>query len=265
MPFSPTTFTDNQAPAVDAIELNKLGSGIASAPYGPDGSSGFAPIGDGSGAWIYKKITDSEIATNAAIAYSKLALAGQIKNADVATGAAIARSKLDFGSGLVDSDLSVAAAISLSKLSFPGDATEALHGDGSWSRPPGYKLDYAQITAQVGPIGATTEGTAVAVVTGNSVAYDGSQVKVEFWCPGITSGAGSVTFVVLRDTTVVGHFAAMPGSASGAVSGVVFDTPSAANHIYKVSCYVNVNNCWVEAGAGGSGNFLPAFLRVTKA
>jgi hypothetical protein len=69
-------------------------------------------------------ITDANIAAGAAIAKSKLA-ALAIVDADVAAGAAIARSKLNFGSGLVNADIAAGAAIAESKLTLASDAAAA--------------------------------------------------------------------------------------------------------------------------------------------
>lgn len=132
-----------------------------------------------------------------------------------------------------------------------------------------HEWDYAQITANTASITATSEGTAVAVVTGNSVTYDGGRVQFEFWCPEVNQGANTpvVTFVVIRDSTVIGHspFTPISGSLAGPIHIVCFDTPTAAAHTYSVSAYVSGASIVVVAGAGGSGNNLPAFIRVTAA
>lgn len=46
-----------------------------------------------------------------------------------------------------------------------------------WIALPSQELDYAQITANPSGITATTEGTSQAVITGNSVYYNGFRVK----------------------------------------------------------------------------------------
>lgn len=132
------------------------------------------------------------------------------------------------------------------------------------------ELDYAQITASPAAVSATTEGTAVAQITGNSVTYDGTRVKVEFYCPQVLQSTSlTATLVFLCGTRVVGHAilttgASTPGSNPGQPH-MVFDTPSAGAHTYSVAMYVSTGNATVVAGAGGSGNLVPAFLRVTVA
>ena len=59
------------------------------------------------------------------------------------------------------------------------DTGAVYRSDGtSWVGPlnPGAQLDYQQITANSVGISATTEATAVTIITGNSVTYDGTQV-----------------------------------------------------------------------------------------
>lgn len=143
---------------------------------------------------------------------------------------------------------------------------------GATGTTPGTQIDYAQITAPVAAT-VTTEATATAIVAGSSVAYDGTRVKIEFWAPGAfeTGGANPLTLVVLRDTTVIGQAkvnlgvqAAYPASTPIAVAA--FDTPSAANHTYSVAAFQTAGtSVTVQAGAGGSGSQLPAFILVTKA
>lgn len=62
-------------------------------------------------------VNNSKVASDAAIAYSKLNLTGNIVNADVSTTAAIAYSKLNLTGSVVNADVSATAAIAYSKLS----------------------------------------------------------------------------------------------------------------------------------------------------
>jgi hypothetical protein len=131
----------------------------------------------------------------------------------------------------------------------------------------GSQLDYAQITTSTAAITVSTEATAAAVITGNSVSYDGSKVKIEFYC-NVMSTQVQATFVVLRDATVVGQatFMNYANNASSAYLAEMFDTPAAGAHTYAVKVFtVAGNSVTVKAGPGGSGNLSPTFLRVTKA
>jgi len=75
-------------------------------------------------------IVNADINSAAAIAYSKLNLAGSIVNADVNASAGIAYSKLALSSSIVNADIASAAAIALSKLAAL-TASRALVSDGS--------------------------------------------------------------------------------------------------------------------------------------
>lgn len=94
-------------------------------------------------------MTNAQVSASAAIAYSKLALAGSIVNADIATGAALAYAKLNLAAAIKDSD--IAAAQNLSKLSaVTGTPTGAkfLRDDGTWNLPAGLTT-YRKTTAKV--------------------------------------------------------------------------------------------------------------------
>ena len=150
MPYSKTIWVDGGAPPIDASNLNNLEDGVSKAPYGPDASAGFVPVGDGSGAWVYEKlpassisgypaavadvlrgdgswgqVADAQIAAAAGIAKSKLA-ALDITNADVDAAAAIAYSKLNLAASIAQSDMAAgnkitAQAISAGPPSSPSD------------------------------------------------------------------------------------------------------------------------------------------------
>ena len=261
--YAPTNWQDypSLATAISAARLNNMESGIQAAYR----------VGTGG-------LTNADIANGAAIAYSKLALTGQIVNADIAAAAAISYSKLQLAAAILNSDIANAAAIDLHKLNIPNDATKVALGDGTWGAPPagggtvGAQLDYAQITASVTGVTASTEATAVPLVSGNSVTYDGSKVKVEVYVPAVAAATSLWYYrvLLLRDTTVIGY-AAGKSVAADAANGAefyaaAFDTPAAGAHTYKASAYVQAStNFSFLAGAGGSGNLLPAFLRVSKA
>jgi hypothetical protein len=145
--------------------------------------------------------------------------------------------------------------------------TTAVTVNTGWVALPGQELDYAQITADPSGTTATTEVTSQAVITGNSVFYDGSRVTVGFWVPKLSASASlEATFVVYRDTTVVGQ--AFGGTVNTTLQGAafeLFDTPAKGSHTYSVKAFVTTGTLTVEVGAGGSGNLLPGWLRVTKA
>lgn len=153
--------------------------------------------------------------------------------------------------------------------------TTAVALDTGWVLGGGGELDYKEITADVTGITATTEAGAATVVTGDAVHCDGSRVRVEFFAPEIVHVAGSGTnkliVVFLRDTTVIGQATILDTGSTftngSAANAVCFDAPVLGSHTYEVKAFSAATspNYTVKAGAGGSGNLVPAFLRVTKA
>jgi hypothetical protein len=145
--------------------------------------------------------------------------------------------------------------------------TTAITINTGWIAVPGQELDYAQITANPSGITATTEATSQTVISGNQVYYDGSRVKLSFFVPKLTSSASlTATYVVYRDSTVVGQVFA--GTVNTTLQGgefELFDTPAAGAHTYAVKAFVSAGTLTVDVGAGGSGNLVPGWLRVTKA
>jgi hypothetical protein len=147
--------------------------------------------------------------------------------------------------------------------------------DTGWVLSGGGEWDYKQATTDVTGITATTEAGATTVITGNAVTYDGTRVKLEFFTPEIVyvagTGTNKITVVFLRDSTVVGQAVVLErGSAFAngeSAKAECFDTPSAGPHTYAVKAFAAATspNYTVKAGAGGSGNLVPAYLRVTKA
>ncbi len=75
--------------------------------------------------WLTGVIRNAEVSASAAIAYSKLNLAGSLVNADVSASAAIAYSKLNLAGSIVNADVSGSAAIAYSKLALTGNIVNA--------------------------------------------------------------------------------------------------------------------------------------------
>lgn len=136
----------------------------------------------------------------------------------------------------------------------------------------GKELDYVETTSNTS-VTATSEGTANTVVTGNSVAYDGSTIiLVEFSAyamrADINAAARTLTLVLTDGGTALGWLGEIDTSVSASVIAPVRVsrrlTPTAASHTYDVRAYVNAGTGVVYAGAGGSGAAMPAYLRITR-
>jgi len=135
------------------------------------------------------------------------------------------------------------------------------------AQAPGAQLDYAQITASVLWGTATTEGTAIVVVNGASLTYDGTKVLLEFFCPGTvfgSSNAGQVFFH--KDGNPLGQTDIISNNQpSTSLYVAQYDTPTAGIHQYGVKTFGAPSTAGVLAGAGGPGNKLPAWIRVSRA
>lgn len=227
MPYTPTNYVDNSAPAIDAANLNKLETAASLMAYGPDGAANTVPVADGAGNITWQKVGNAQLAT-------------------------------------------APGTVPISTLqNYPADATKYLRGDGSWAGVAGAsgQLDYATISASA-TVSASAEGTSVAVITGNSVTYDGSAVVLEFFLPSTIQGTNNmiVNYVVYQDSAVVGQVRSNAGVVFDTpIYFRVLDTPAAGTHIYKVAVFVSTSSVTLKAGPGGSGNLVNGTLRVVRA
>ena len=78
---------------------------------------------NGSGVLSTSTLVNNDVAANAAIAYTKLSLAGKIVNSDVANNAAIAYTKLSLTGNIVNTDIAAGANIAASKLNLTNAIT----------------------------------------------------------------------------------------------------------------------------------------------
>ena len=112
-------------------------------------------------------------------------------------------------------------------------------------------------------------------MTGSAVEYDGStEVEISFYAPSVkpdeTTSGNNVQFFLYDGTSSLGSLAFIRND-NGAVGHNVPVlitrrlTPSSGSHTYKVGAIVNSGSATVTVGAGGTGNFVPGFLRITRA
>lgn len=135
------------------------------------------------------------------------------------------------------------------------------------------ELDYVQFTSNVSPT-ATTEAGANTVVTGSSVAYDGSTaVMIEFFSPVARSDAGAagrtLNIFLFEDGSSLGFIGQISTPTSAGTLQVLNCkrrlTPSNGNHTYSIRASVSAGTGFIGAGAGGVGNNVPGFIRITEA
>jgi hypothetical protein len=184
------------------------------------------------------------------------------------------------GSGMADpmttrGDMIIRNASNTTDRLGRGSARQVLASDGTDIGWVSTELDYVQVTSDTN-ITATTEATANTIVTGSAVAYDGSTIVIiEFWCnhagPTATGGTNDVRFWLYDGSSSIGFIAYyQQDQASGQrqyapIIGRRRITPSNATHTYSVRASVSAATGLVAAGAGGSGNVAPAYIRITRA
>ncbi len=157
-----------------------------------------------------------------------------------------------------------------------GSASQVLTSAGAaaantWKYPPGYEFDYVQYTSDVA-ISANTEATANTIVTSNAVSYDGSTIVLIQFFAGAAYGPATatvdITFALYDGSSSIGLFGNLRSqSTSRGLGPIKLErrlTPSNASHTYSVRAYVGSGGGASQGGAGGSGNLVPGFIRITK-
>ena len=138
------------------------------------------------------------------------------------------------------------------------------------SKLPGYEFGYDQITANV-TVTSSNPAAADTIISCAAHTFDGSPVLAEFWTPGIQPPLSSDLTIALYEggTQLTWLFQAQ--GAAGAIptvfpgGGQYKFTPTAGSHTYTVGGFwAGSGNGRINAGAGGSGNSPPAFIRFTK-
>ena len=143
--------------------------------------------------------------------------------------------------------------------------------------PPGTELAYVEFTSDKVAT-SSTESSAVTVVSAGAFTFDGAtKVRLEFFCPSYAQSDNSNGIILTifdgTTSTVIGKMFESVGILGAQVScGAVFAvrefTPSAAAHTYFVGILdygsVTTTHATVHAGAGGSGTYLPGFVRIIK-
>jgi hypothetical protein len=182
------------------------------------------------------------------------------------TGTGIAQTLADAAGDL----LQASAADTWAKLS-AGTAGQFLKSGGaatanSWASR---ELDYVQKTTNT-TLSATSAATANTIVTGNAVAFDGSTAaEIVFSCP-TTDRSGGATLIALwlyDGSSEVGalYYSVAATTARVGIYASYRLTPSNASHTYSIRGSVNASSADINAGAAGSGNFMPCYIRILRA
>lgn len=137
----------------------------------------------------------------------------------------------------------------------------------NWAYPPGYEITYKERTTSLS-VTATSEGTAQDFITCDAVTFDGGAVILSFYSPSLQAGTAAELDILLQEgSTVLGYLGNVGGGSGTRNIGSFFSyrfTPSAGSHTYKVTAFRQTANGTVQAGVGGAGAFVPAYVRITK-
>jgi len=143
-------------------------------------------------------------------------------------------------------------------------------GSGGSSDLSGAELSYVAFTADAS-ITATTEATADTVVTAAAVAFDGSPVLIEFFTPASApqaTAAVNLIYYLYDGASSIGLIGQVTNQASSTRREPTHVarrlTPSIATHTYSIRASTGSGTSTVRAGAGGLGNLVPGFIRITR-
>jgi hypothetical protein len=132
----------------------------------------------------------------------------------------------------------------------------------------GREIAYGEQASNV-VISATTEAGANTIVTASAFTFDGATpVKIEYYVPDVSMGAAAVLTVVLFEgSTAIGVLSAcsISGSTVPGWYGAKKLTPTSGSKTYSIRGFRATANCTINMGAGGAGNRMPGYIRITKA
>lgn len=166
-------------------------------------------------------ISNANVASNAAIAYSKLALSNSIVNSDVNSAAAIAYSKLALAASIVNADISNSAAIAYAKLALTGSILNAdLAGSIAYS-----KLSLTGSILNGDLAGSIADGK----LATSYLKADGSRALTGNWAAGAFSSTFNSVVVGSAANTISGVSSLINGSATSSLSSLSTGTGTLAS------------------------------------
>lgn len=134
-------------------------------------------------------------------------------------------------------------------------------GDGSSGEEIGYDGIISPVTVSGTAIGAPTT-----ILTAAAYDFDGGAVYAEFFSPNVTPGAGTfVDLYLMEGSTDIGILGEVSDPTDSAFFARYRFVPAAGSHTYKVVGVRGSANAIVGAGTGGTGQYVPCYLRFIKA
>lgn len=122
-------------------------------------------------------------------------------------------------------------------------------------------------------ITATTSAGADLVVSAPAIVFDGATVVlIEFFAPYATPDSGaagrSIILNIHEDGSHIGYWANYQTPAAAVMNiGVHLArrlTPSAGSHTYSARAYVSAGTGTIGGGSGGSGQYMPTYIRILR-
>jgi len=153
-----------------------------------------------------------------------------------------------------------------------------LDGNGQMSasflrKQAGYQFAYQEFTSPV-TISATASGSADTIVTAPKITTDGFEtIRIEFYAPEILitqNASGNACKVYLfEDGSVIGELGRIRDDSGNNQISAPFNVArqflsAKGDRTYSVRAIRSNANATVNAGAGGSTNFMPGFLRIVR-
>jgi hypothetical protein len=134
------------------------------------------------------------------------------------------------------------------------------------------ELSYTEYITDV-TVTATTEASAAVVVSAPAITFDGRPVLIEFFSPGARPDAGAanrtLNLWLYLDGVSIGRFGVVVVPVTGVVYVPIFtgrrQTPSAGSHTYSVRASVDAGTGAVLGDPGGTGQYVPGFIRISQA
>lgn len=144
----------------------------------------------------------------------------------------------------------------------------------AWVPFRGASEEYTYAQATVGKaVTATVESSADLVVAAPAVTFDGvTPIVVELFTPGglAPNVAGAVLYCLLyQDGVSLGRMGAILNNAAVTLVTPMLMrrrlTPTAGSHTFSFAAIVSGGTGNVQAGAGGVGAYMPAYIRILRA
>lgn len=133
------------------------------------------------------------------------------------------------------------------------------------------EIGYDQITAPV-TITSTVESAGAAIISCAAHTFDGTAVVLEVYFPYVSEQVAveSTLVSLFESTTQIGRLCEVQNDAASDVIWPIYAryrfTPSAGSHTYVIAGKASsATGTIFGAGVGGTGAYLPAFARFSKA